>query len=254
MDVACSTLCFGDLPIEEALRRIAEMEFSKVDLAVGDVPGCDLSPRLVSENLAHVLKRIRQGPTVGFAGVTLRLQAAEAATPELVDSIAHLAKQLAAPLVTVDPSPAGTTLADESTRLAGLVRAAGVHGVNVAVATKMDSTTELPDDGVELCTKTAGLFLTLDPTHYLCGANQGKAYDQVVPHVRNVHLRDSGRGKDQFQVRVGRGEIEYGRLVTTLGRFGYKGSLTVAIDPSIAGDFDPVAEVRKLRLVLESLL
>ena len=34
MFVACSTLCFSREPLEAALRRIAELEFSKIDLAI----------------------------------------------------------------------------------------------------------------------------------------------------------------------------------------------------------------------------
>ena len=34
MYVACSTQCFARLPLDRALRLIAELEFSKVDVAI----------------------------------------------------------------------------------------------------------------------------------------------------------------------------------------------------------------------------
>ena len=58
-----------------------------------------------------------------------------------------------------------------------------------------------------LCERVPGLGLTLDPSHYIAGPHQGKNYDQVFPYVRHVQLRDTGRGPNQFQVRVGQGEV-----------------------------------------------
>ena len=36
MYVACSTQCFARLPLERALRLMAELEFSKVDVAISE--------------------------------------------------------------------------------------------------------------------------------------------------------------------------------------------------------------------------
>ena len=114
--------------------------------------------------------------------------------------------------------------------------------------------TEYPDAAVELCKRVPGLGLTLDPSHFIAGPNQGKCYDQVFPYVRHVHLRDTGRGPDQFQVRVGQGEIEYGRLVAHLTRLSYNRLLTVEICDIPDAPFAMDAEVRKLKFLLESLV
>src|SRR5262249_26082232 len=74
-----------------------------------------------------------------------------------------------------------------------------------------------------------GLGLTLDPSHYIAGSPQVKTFDQVYPYVRHVHLRDTGRGPNQFQVHVGQGEIAYGRVIAQLSRCHYDRLLTVAI-------------------------
>ena len=42
-----------------------------------------------------------------------------------------------------------------------------------------------------------------------------------------LHLRDTGRSSAQFQVRVGQGELEYGRIISQLARFRYDRALTV---------------------------
>jgi sugar phosphate isomerase/epimerase len=53
-------------------------------------------------------------------------------------------------------------------------------------------------------------------------------------------------------VRVGQGEIDYGKLLAQLDKVGYNRALTVHMSP--LEDFDHRAEMRKMRLLLESLL
>jgi hypothetical protein len=53
-------------------------------------------------------------------------------------------------------------------------------------------------------------------------------------------------------VRVGQGEIDYGKLIGQLQKVGYERALSVDMLP-IEG-FDHRAEMRKMRLLLESLL
>ena len=65
-----------------------------------------------------------------------------------------------------------------------------------------------------MCDSVKGLGITLDPSHYVYGPHGGVNYDQVMKHVYHVRLRDTT--KDQLQVRVGQGDVEYGRLVNQL--------------------------------------
>jgi sugar phosphate isomerase/epimerase len=118
----------------------------------------------------------------------------------------------------------------------------------------MGTLTEFPDSTVELCRRVPGIGLTLDPSHYIAGPNQGKNYDCVFPYVRHVHLRDTGRGPNMFQVRVGQGEVEYGRLITQLARLGYNRLLTVEIQDIPDAPYQMDQEVRKLKYLLESLI
>jgi hypothetical protein len=66
----------------------------------------------------------------------------------------------------------------------------------------------------------------------------------------HTHLRDTK--KDKLQVRVGQGEVEYGKLITQLGMVGYQRALSVLMHP--LEDTDQDGEMRKIRLLLESLL
>jgi len=48
--VACSTLCFARRPLEEALRRIGELHFSKFEVAIHE-SGCQLKPSEVAADV-----------------------------------------------------------------------------------------------------------------------------------------------------------------------------------------------------------
>ena len=120
----------------------------------------------------------------------------------------------------------------------------------VGLLTEAGRMTQDPDTAVVLCDAVKELGITLDPSHYICGPHRGASYDQVLPLVYHVRLRDTS--KDQLQVRVGQGLIEYGKLISQLARVKYDRALSVDIIPMEG--IDQFAEMRKMRLLLESLL
>jgi sugar phosphate isomerase/epimerase len=101
-----------------------------------------------------------------------------------------------------------------------------------------------------LCRNVPGLGVTLDPSHFIYGHKKPASWESILKYVCHVHLRDSKA--DAFQVRIGQGNVEYGRLVSQLERVGYKRALCAHMPP-LEG-VDQVAELRKMRLLLESLL
>jgi sugar phosphate isomerase/epimerase len=157
-------------------------------------------------------------------------------------------------LITIGASPSGYGVDPEVSRLARLVQLVQSEGIVLTVATRIGTLTELPTTALELCERVPGLGLTLDPSHYLAGPNQGALYDDLFEYIRHVHLRDTGRHPGQFQVRVGQGEVEYGRIVTQLERFDYDRLLTVDIHDVPDAPFVMESEVRKLKYLLESLV
>ncbi len=254
MFVACSTLCFGRSSLEDALRVIAELEFNKFDVAIHE-HGRQLRPSVVAADVGHAAARLRHGPGLTPAAFSVEIDAPSPAEHDRqFRAVCRLARISAVPLLTLAPAGAGTGLDAEVRRLTHLARLADAEGVMVTVATLTGTLTEAPDTAVELCQRVPGLGLTLDPSHYIAGPNQGKNYDQVFPYVRHVHLRDTGRGPNQFQVRVGQGEVEYGRIVAQLARQHYDRVLTVAIHDVPDATFAMGPEVRKLKYLLESLV
>jgi sugar phosphate isomerase/epimerase len=252
--VACSTLCFTGEPLESALRHIAELEFNKIDLAIVE-NSSHLQPSEVSENLDGALHRVRYGPSLTPSALDLDFGAVDTKTyRRRFEAMCRLAKPLTVAVLTIPAAPLGTSFDDEAARLRELVEIAGREGLVLTVATHSETLTANPETTAELCRTVPGLGLTLDPSHYIHGPHGSDSFDELYPFVQNVHFRDTGRKPGDFQVRVGQGEIEYGKIVSQLERHGYDRALTVSILDRLDNPFDVEVEVRKLKLLLESLL
>ena len=55
-------------------------------------------------------------------------------------------------------------------------------------------------------------------------------------------------------MRIGQGDVEYGRIIAQLDRFRYDRALTVDVQDTPASPFPVEPEVRKLKYLLESLV
>jgi sugar phosphate isomerase/epimerase len=230
-----------------------ELEFHKVELAVHE-DGPHLRPSEVAENLDAAIARVRQGPGLSISALDARFGGDAEARARQFAAVCRLAKGLMVSVITIPASPLGTPVEEEAKRLRALVEQAGRDGLVLALETHSETLTSSPATAVALCQAVPGLALTLDPSHYINGPHQDGPFDEVLPYVQNVHFRDTGRKPGEFQVRVGQGLVEYGRIVNQLERFGYQRSLTVSILDRPDAPFDVELEVRKLKLLLESLL
>jgi sugar phosphate isomerase/epimerase len=252
--VACNTLCFSKEPLEKAIRHIADLEFRKIDLAIVE-EGTHLRPSEIAEGVEAALGRLREAPSMTPSAYGVDFGDAEGATlRRRFEAICRLAKVQTVAVITIPAAPLGTAIEDEIKRLSGLAGFAMREGLVLALMTDAKTLTADPGVAAELCRSVPGLGLTLDPSHYIQGPLAGGNYDEVFPFVQNVLLRDTGRKPGEFQVRVGQGEIEYGRIVNLLERHGYDRALTVSILDSLDSPFDVEVEVRKLKLLLESLI
>ena len=252
MYVACSTLCFAGRPLEDALQAIREMHFPKADLAV-HADGPHLTPAEVAVDPGKVAQRLRTAnqPLAAFH-VDITARGGEA--KRQLAAVCRLARVMTVPVLTVPAARCGADLDAEAGRLREWVRVAAADGLILTVETNRETVTADPLGAAELCRRVPGLGLTLDPSHYLCGPHGPADYDALFPLVRHVRLRDSGATPETFQVRVGQGEVEYGRLLAHLDRVGYARALTVDIREVADGPFPVGPEVRKLKYLLESLV
>jgi sugar phosphate isomerase/epimerase len=180
----------------------------------------------------------------------VQIEAPGEAYYEQFGAVCKLAKATKVVTITMPSCELGTPFNEEVERLRKLVALATQEGVRVSIKSQVGRLSEDPDTVVVLCDNCKGLGLTLDPSHYICGPHSNKNIEKLMKYVYHVHLRDTS--KKQLQVRVGQGEVEYGRLITQLERVKYNRALSVNITEM--PEVDHSSELRKLRLLLESLL
>lgn len=253
MYVACSTLCFGSLALEEALRIIREMRFTKADLAISPT-GPHLTPAAVMADPGRTAQVLRAS-NVPLAAIHLDTGNAtpdEARTQ--LRAISRLARVSATPVLTTPAAPLGADFDADVARLREWVKIAGAEGVILTVETHAETITADPLGAAELCRRVPGLFLTLDPSHYEISPHGPINHDALFPLVRHVRLRDTGMGPGEFQVRIGQGQIEYGRVISQLEKCGYDRALAVDVRDLPSCPFPIEPEVRKLKYLLESLV
>jgi sugar phosphate isomerase/epimerase len=246
--VCVSTECLPDMPLAAAMERLAELEFTAVELDV-HAGGGHLDPVAVAADpeaaiaACSDLQRLRP--------VAVSFSSPE--TPEVYDhfvACCRLAKSLGVVTMVVESSELGTPFNGEIERLRKLVAIAANLGAVVGVKTSADRMTQDAETTASLCRNVPGLGVTLDPSHFIYGHKKAASWEKILEYVCHVHLRDTK--PDVPQVRIGQGDVEYGKLVSSLERVGYKRALCAHMPP-LEG-VDQVAELRKMRLLLESLL
>lgn len=253
MFVACSTLCFGRHSLDDALNCIRQIGFGKVDLAI-HAEGPHLRPADVQTDVGKLAQKLRAA-NLGYSAFHVEFdQPDNDATRDQLRAVCRLGRLLAVPVLTVPAAAVGADPTAEVARLNDWVRITEREGLMLTVETKQGTVTEDVLGAVELCRRVPGLGLTLDPSHYECHPHATANYDPVYPYVRHVRLRDSGRQPNQFQVRIGQGDIEYGKIMSHLSRYRYDRAMTVDVRDIPDCPYPIDVEVRKLKYLLESLV
>jgi len=247
--VAASTECFPDLSLQEGLQRLVDLEYSNVEIALHEMPN-RLRPSQIADNLERSLNICRQTHRLNVVAYSVQIDATGEEHYRQFAAVCRLAKTTKVVSLTVPSAELGTPFNEEVEHLRRLVGIASTEGVLPSIRTQVGRLSQDPNTVVVLCDNVKGLGVTLDPSHFICGPHGGASYEQIMKYVYHVHLRDTS--KDELQVRVGQGEIEYGKLLTQLRKYRYDRALSVNIEEM--PDVDHSAELRKMRLVLESLL
>jgi sugar phosphate isomerase/epimerase len=247
--VAATTECFYQLPLQEALDRLVELEYTYVELAVHE-HGIQLKPSEIANNLDEAIEVCRATQRLDIVAYDVQIDAQGEEYYRQFEAMCKLAKATKVVTITMPSGELGTPFNEEVERLRKLVAIATLQGVRVSVKSQVGRLSEDPDTLVVLCDNSKGLGVTFDPSHYICGPCSNKNADKLMKYTYHVHLRDTS--KKQLQVRVGQGEVEYGRLITQLQKVKYNRALSVNIVEM--PDIDHASEMRKMRLLLESLL
>lgn len=249
MFVAAASESFPGLSFQEMLERLVDLEYTALDLAICEQDS-HLKPSEIHADLPHAIDMCRSTKRITLCALNVDIDLEGEECYRQFASCCKLAKALKVVTIAVRSSELGTPFNAEVERLRALVAIASLEGVRVGVKNETGRITQDPDTTGVMCNNVKGLGLTLDPSHFIFGPHQGSSYDQVMKYVCHVLLRDTT--KQEFQVRIGQGEVEYGRLITQLGRIKYDRALTVSMQPLPGIDHN--AEMRKMRLLLESLL
>lgn len=250
--VACSTLSFCRSPLEGALQTIREMQFPKADLAIHE-SSPHVAPEAVVADGAKIAMRLKAA-NLPLAAFHLDLKPDDPVQSRAaLRAVCRLARISTVPLITVSAAPIGSDFDADADRLCEWTKIGESEGVMLSVETHSRTLTADPLGALELCRRIPGLGITLDPSHYLTGPHGPLDYDILFPFVRHVRLRDSGPKPEDFQVRVGQGELEYGRIISLLEKHHYDRALTVDIQDVADGPFPVEPEVRKLKYLLDSL-
>ena len=248
MFVSASTTCFENYSMVDAIDRMNDLEYSAVNISIG--PDEELTPNMVVENFDKAISYCRDTHRLDIAGYDVYIGVTGEEHYEQFQAICKLAKATKVVSITVPSAELGTPFNEEVEHLRRLVQIASKEGVLVSIRTQIGRLSEDADTVVVLCDNVEGLGVTLDPSTFVCGPHAKRGYDKLLNYVYHVELRDTS--KEEFQVRVGQGEIEYSKLITQLRRCNYQRALDVRMDKIDGTDHN--SEMRKIRLLLESLL
>jgi sugar phosphate isomerase/epimerase len=235
--------------LKEVLSKLSDLEFTNVEIAIHETGG-QLKPSDVAKDVETAIALCRDTQRLNVIAYSVQIEAPGEEYYDQFSAICRLAKATKVVTLTIPSGELGTPFNEEVEKLRRLVAIAELQGVRVGIRSQVGRLSEDPDTVTVLCDNVKGLGLTLDPSHYICGPHRGRDFDKLMKYVYHVHLRDTK--KDQLQVRVGQGEIDYGRMISLLQMVGYNRALSVHIAemPGV----DHMVELRKMRLLLESLL
>lgn len=233
------------------MSRLVDLEFTRVEIGLRE-SGPGLKPSLVHADLEAATRVCRETQRLTPVALAVEIEAEGDLYFEQFASCCKLAKAIKVVAISVRAGELGTPFNAEIERLREMVRLATLDGARVCLQTEVGRMTQDPTTAAVLCEQVKGLAITLDPSHFVLGPHGAESYDPLLRYVGHVRLRDTS--KTQLQVRVGQGEVEYGRLVTQLSKAKYNRALCVEIIEDPESGVEHFAEMRKLRLLLESLL
>jgi sugar phosphate isomerase/epimerase len=245
--VAASTHCFSDKPLPEACDAIADLGFDRFEIWVSEAPHA-LSPSTIEADPEKTCAQLREFTRMTPVAVHLDL---DVELPQF-GSVSKLAKNLRVAQITVPASPQGTPFNTEIDRLRALVATGNKDGIRVSIKTEAGTLAADPESAIEFCQAVKGLGLTFDPSCYLMQGVKPEVLDRMAPYIFHTHLRDTS--PTEAQVPVGLGEVDYSRLISLLLRESYQRALSIDLLPAYHTKIDRALEMRKLRLLLESLL
>ena len=251
--VAGSSLSFSNQPLDVALRELANLGFSFVDIGATEgwahINPSEVAsqPQKFAEKLRTLCEQFRLKPVAFNAGL---------GTDDLseqqrrLSALCFVAKELGVPVITLGTAPRNTPLEREVQRFRQLVAIARKFGVTIAFEPHFSQVAENLKVALALVEQVDGLKITLDPSHFTVQGLRFDDYRFLLPHVAHVHFRDAGtKGWNGIQVPMGRGQVDFKAIVKALKELGYDGAISCEYIDTI-GNLD----IRENLVALKSLL
>ncbi len=246
MFVAASTRCFPEVDFWQALTLINDLEFDKVEFYLDE--NGTLKPSYLAQSPEEFHSQLRDNTRLSPVAFTL----AHEVDTETYASLSKLAKAMRVTQINIPSAAIGTPFNSEIDRLKTIVNTASAEGVCVAIRTEAGRLSADAHTAVELCQSVDGLGIAFDPSYFLGEPLFETTLELVSGYTRHVFLRDSS--ENQVQVQVGLGEVDYGRLISQFEKDRYDRSLTVELFPDQLDSQQRTLELRKLRMLIDSLL
>ena len=249
--VAASSECFPQLSLDGVLQRLVDLEYNNIEIAIHEHGG-QLKP---SEVLADLDRHDCQLPR-DVSADDLRLQRRyrrpkASCTTSSSPPAAGWPRPPRSSRSRCRPPSWARPSTPRSSACSGWSRSPRATACWSASKTEIGRITQDPDTAVVLCDNVKGLGITLDPSHYIYGPHAG---EQLRPGDE-ARLQRAAARHEQGQAagprrpgpdRVRPPDHAVGARSTTTGRCR---STSREMD-----DVDHAAEMRKMRLLLESLL
>ena len=250
MFVAASSRCFPNLPVKDSLNKLADLEYTAAELIVGKNDDSNLILPESQEQFDDIVLFCRLSRKITPVAIYFDFEPDDPQFIRNFELCCYMAKVAKIVQITIKASESGTPFNAEVERLRKLVQIGNSHGLVIGVATETGRMSEDPDSLKSMCKSVRDLSVTMDPSHYIFGHPKPRDYDHLFEYVSHVRLRDTTKNK--MQVQIGQGIQEYSKLVIQLNKVNYRRALCVDLTPLPGLDQD--AEMRKMRLLLESLL
>jgi len=269
MQLSCATWSFPQLRLPETVALARAVGLAGVDLGLFYQGALDRA-RLLSAPAGLAREVVALGLPVPCyfhlfgSGVRERNCADPAAFAANVGDFERVAAFCAAAgIATVFVSPgmvnAGQSLdvsrAESARQLCALAGIARRQGVTLTVEPHVGSNLESPGAVLELLSRTAGLRLTLDYSHFIHLGYRQEEIDALIPHAAHVHLRQARPGR--LQERLELGTVNFAALLAALHAAGYDRWLTIEYCHQSFMDMtnvDVLSETLKMRDLVQAFL
>ena len=143
MFVAASPDCFANLPLVDAVERLADLEYSTIVDSVHH-DSCQITPMQVAEDMERAIRLCRDTHRLDLAGYSLHIKATGEEHYQQFEACCKLAKATKVVSIAVPSAELGTPFNEEVEHLRKLVSIATVAGVLVSIRTQVDRLSEDP--------------------------------------------------------------------------------------------------------------